>query len=86
MKKLVFGIAALAALTATSLAGTETYAAPGKENKQVETPSCFSDTEWQFDVFGAYQVGNGPDHAGPIHDHAWGGGVAANYFSPGTSA
>ena len=25
-------------------------------------------------------MGNGPDHAGPIHDHAWGGGVAANYF------
>lgn len=83
MKKLAFGFATLVAIAATGVAGTETYSAPGKEtkeSKQVESPSCFSDTEWQFDVFGAYQVGNGPDHAGPIHDHAWGGGIAANYF------
>jgi hypothetical protein len=80
MKKLVFGFFALAALAATGLAGTETYSAPGKESKQVETPSCFSDTEWQVDTFGAYQVGNGPAHAGPVHDHGWGGGVAVNYF------
>ncbi|MGA3171634.1 MAG: outer membrane beta-barrel protein [Chthoniobacteraceae bacterium] len=81
MKRLVFGFAALVAISGVSLAGTETYTAPaGKESKQVETPSCFSDSEWQADVFGAYQVGNGPNHAGPIKDHGWGGGVAVNYF------
>jgi hypothetical protein len=81
MKKLVFGFATLIAVAATSLAGTETYSGPAsKEYKQVEQPSCFSDKEWQLDVFGAYQVGNGPDHAGPIHDHGWGGGTAVNYF------
>jgi hypothetical protein len=83
MKKLVFGFATLVAIAATSLAGTATYSASGKaskEYKQVEKPSCFSDQEWQVDVFGAYQVGNGPDHAGPIHDHGWGGGTAVNYF------
>jgi len=81
MKKLVFGFATLVAVAATSLAGTETYTGPAsKEYKQVEQPSCFSDSEWQVDAYGAYQVGSGPDHAGPIKDHAWGGGVAVNYF------
>ena len=83
MKKLVFGLAALVAIAATSMAGTATYSASGKSSKEyknVEQPSCFSDKEWQLDVFGAYEVGNGPDHAGPIHDHAFGGGVAVNYF------
>jgi len=83
MKKLVFGFATLVAVAATTLAGTETYTASGKatkEYKQVETPTCFSDREWQADVFGAYQVGNGDTHAGPIRDHGWGGGIAVNYF------
>jgi len=83
MKKLVFGFATLVAIAATSLAGTATYSASGKaskEYKQVEKPSCFSDKEWQVDTFGAYQVGNGNGHAGPIKEHGWGGGVAVNYF------
>ena len=81
MKKLVFGFAALVAIAGVSLAGTETYTGPAsKEYKQVEKPSCFSDKEWQVDTFGAYQVGNGPIHAGASKDHAWGGGVAVNYF------
>jgi len=80
MKKLVFGFLTLAAVATTGIAGTEAYAPSGKETKQVETPSCFSDTEVQVDTFGAYQVGNGGTHAGPLHDHGWGGGVAVNYF------
>ena len=81
MKKLVFGFAALVAIAGVSLAGTETYTGPAsKEYKQVEKPSCFSDQEWQVDVFGAYQVGNGPTHAGASKDHGWGGGTAVNYF------
>ncbi len=31
-------------------------------------------------MFGAYQVGLGSSHAGPINNHAWGGGTAVNYF------
>ena len=83
MKKLVFGFATLLAIAGASLAGTATYSASGKtskEYKNVEQPSCFSDKEWQVDVFGAYQDGNSPTHAGPIKDHGWGGGVAVNYF------
>jgi hypothetical protein len=80
MKKVVIGLATLVAFTGASLAGTEAYSGPGKESKQVITPTCFADQEWQADVFGAYSVGNGPTHAGPIRDHGWGGGIAANYF------
>jgi len=82
MKKLVFGIATLIAVSAASFAGTEAYTGPAsnKEYKQVTQSGCFSDQELQVDVFGAYEVGNGSDHAGPIHDHAWGGGTAVNYF------
>jgi hypothetical protein len=80
MKKLVFGFAAMLAITAASFAGTETYSGPAKEYKQVQTATCFSDREIQLDVFGAYEDGNAQDHAGPIKDHGWGGGVAVNYF------
>jgi hypothetical protein len=81
MIKLAWGLTALFAIAATSLAGTETYSGlASKEYKQVETPSCFSDKELQLDLFGAFERGNGPTHAGPIRNHAWGGGVAVNYF------
>ena len=55
MKKLVFGLAAAFAVAATCLAGTERIrqARAIKEYKQVDTPTCFSDTEIQLDVFGA---------------------------------
>ena len=82
MKKLVFGLATSVLIAATCFAGTETYSSgkTSKEYKQVEKPTCFADRELQLDVFGAYQDGNSPNHAGPIKDHAWGGGVAVNYF------
>ena len=80
MKKLVFSFAALVAISAASFAGTESYSGPAKEYKQVEKPACFSDKEIQLDVFGAYQDGHAQQHAGPIKDHGWGGGVAVNYF------
>ena len=82
MKKLVFALVATAALAATSLAGTPMYSGKAsKEYKQpVVMPTCFSDTELQLDVFGAYGVGEGATHAGPFRDHAWGGGVGINYI------
>lgn len=82
MKKLVFGLAATVALAASSFAGTATYSSGKtyKDYKQVEQPTCFSDTEIQVDIFGAYADGNAAVHAGPIKDHGWGGGVGVNYF------
>ena len=83
MKKTVFALAACAALAASSYAGTATYSASGKgtkEYKQVEQPTCFSDTEIQVDIFGAYGVTEG-GQGGPIRgDHGFGGGVGLNYF------
>jgi hypothetical protein len=82
MKKLAFSLlAAAAALVSTSNAGTQVYAA-GKEYKAPVVPEvgCFLDQELQIDIYGAYNDGNGHNHAGPIREHGWGGGVGINYF------
>src|SRR3954468_208771 len=81
MKTLTTTLFASIALAATSFAGHEMVSS-GKEFKD-KTPVptyCFNAGELQLDVFGAYQVGEGPNHAGPIHDHGWGGGIGINYF------
>src|SRR3954467_8100173 len=81
MKTLTTTLFASIALAATSFAGHEMVSS-GKEFKD-KTPIptyCFNAGELQLDVFGAYQVGEGPNHAGPIHDHGWGGGIGINYF------
>jgi len=54
----------------------------GKETKQQIIPetSCFSDHEWQVDLFGQYSVGEGPNQVGLFRDHGWGGGIGLNYF------
>jgi hypothetical protein len=81
MKRLGFVLATIVAVSSAGIAGTESYSGPASsEYKQVEAAGCFSDKEWQVDTFGAYQVGQGPDHAGPIRNHGWGGGAAVNYF------
>ena len=52
-----------------------------KETKQVvPEESCFKDRELQLDIFGQYAVGEGPNQAGVMRDHGWGGGVGVNYF------
>ena len=45
-----------------------------------EPMDCFKDQELQIDLFGQYTDGNSPNHAGPIRNHGWGGGVGINYF------
>ena len=80
MIKFAYGFATLVALAASSLAGTETSFYTTTEYKGVEQPGPFSDAEIHLDLFGAYQDGKAPDHAGPIKDHAWGGGAAVSYF------
>ncbi|MHA3770202.1 hypothetical protein ACXR0O_01535 [Verrucomicrobiota bacterium sgz303538] len=81
MKKLAFSLLAVAAFASTSFAGHE-YVAPSKEIKTVAPVevTCFLDREFQIDIFGAYVVGEGPNHAGYIRDHGWGGGIGLNYF------
>ncbi len=82
MKKSLFAVLASVAIAATGIAGTATVSSGKgyKEYKQVEQPSCFSDTEIQADVFGAYAVTEG-GQGGVFHgDHGWGGGIGLNYF------
>jgi hypothetical protein len=51
-----------------------------KETKAVVPETCFNDHELQLDIFGQYAVGEGPNQAGVMRDHGWGGGVGVNYF------
>jgi opacity protein-like surface antigen len=79
MKKLLLGTLATLAFLVPAFAGTEI--ATGKDYKTpVELPSCFADQEFQIDIFGAYVDGNAREHAGPIRDHGWGGGIGLTYF------
>ncbi len=78
MKKLTISLLTSMAVAATSFAGTEISS--GKDKKTVVPTTCFNDHELQLDVYGTYTVGEGPSHAGPVHDHAWGGGIGVNYF------
>lgn len=82
MTKIICTLVASAAIAATSFAGTASVSSGKsyKEYKNVEQPTCFNDQELQLDTFGAYAVGEGKSHAGPIRDHAFGGGVGVNYF------
>jgi hypothetical protein len=70
------------AMAATSFAGHEVVSS-GKEYKGGKEPAptyCFNAGELQLDVYGAYVVGEGPAHAGPVRDHGFGGGIGVNYF------
>jgi hypothetical protein len=80
MKTLTITLFASIALAAASYAGTEIHVGKDAKSKVITPVHCFNDQELQVDVFGAYQVGEGPNHAGPIHDHGWGGGIGINYF------
>lgn len=81
MTKHTFAIAAgLGLMAATSFAGHEVVTTTGKDYKQPAPESCFKDRELQLDIFGTYADGNALDHAGPLQDHGWGGGLGLNYF------
>jgi hypothetical protein len=68
-----------ATLAASAFAGHEVVTSGKTYKGPVEEP-CFREHELQLDVFGQYYDGNSPDHAGPIRDHGWGGGIGINYF------
>jgi hypothetical protein len=72
-------ILATAVLTSAAFAGERIVTSNKTYKGPVEEP-CFGDNEFQIDIFGLYLDGNSPDHAGPIRDHGWGGGIGFNYF------
>src|SRR6478735_2750536 len=71
----------LASVLLVSLASAGERQVTIDKNYKAPLPlDCFKDQELQIDLFGQYSVGEGPDHAGPIRDHGWGGGIGVNYF------
>ncbi len=78
MKQLALSAAALSLLASPLLAGN-TATREMATAKQASTP-MFAANETQLDLYGAYLVGKGPSHAGPLKDHGWGGGAGLSYF------
>lgn len=71
----------LAATTLSLQAGQPvTYSKEIKEMKTMAPEPCYRAGEWQLDVFGQYNIGNGATHVGAFRDHSFGGGVGINYF------
>jgi hypothetical protein len=78
MKQLAITLTACCGLLTSAFAGSLTLS--NNEYKAPAPELCFGDHEWQFDLFGQYSVGEGPDHAATFRDHGWGGGLGLNYF------
>jgi hypothetical protein len=72
MKKVMLSLTAIAALTATTFAGTAVVST-GKEVKNPIEPTCFEAGEFQLDVFGSYTGGG-------HYQDGFGGGLGLNYF------
>ena len=80
--KLIASVLTSMIITSVAFAGTEMTASSGKDSKAVVTTPelVFKDKELQLDIFGLHADGNGNDHAGPLQDHGFGGGLGINYF------
>lgn len=75
--KTTLALFALAAVS-TAFAGQEVSYKDMKEPMPLEP--LFKDREFQMGTFAVYDVGNGPSHAGPFRNHAWGSGSEVNFF------
>jgi Outer membrane protein beta-barrel domain len=80
MKKINIAVLTSCGLLTNAFAGQPTYVPSSKTYKAPEPIVCFSEHEWQVDLFGQYSVGEGPHQAGIFRDHGWGGGIGINYF------
>jgi len=79
MKKINIAVIISCGLLTNAFAG-EVYVPSSKTFKAPEPIVCFTEHEWQVDLFGQYSVGEGPHQAGIFRDHGWGGGIGINYF------
>jgi len=84
MKKLIMGIFALTTTVLSTQAGPVEY---GDQKSQVQTSyqateQWYRDHEWNFDLFGTYAFTSRPYQSDRYlrTDHAWGGGIDANYM------
>jgi hypothetical protein len=83
LKKFIVSLFALTTIASLSHAGPVESSA--KETQQTAVPQIqdwYSDREWNFDLFGSYAF-TGNSYLSDRYlnaDHAWGGGLDANYF------
>jgi hypothetical protein len=84
MKKLIVGIFALTTTVFSTQAGPVEY---GDQKSQAQTSyqateQWYRDQEWNFDLFGTYAFTSRPYQSDRYlrTDHAWGGGIDANYM------
>lgn len=78
MKLLATALTALV-IHSSAFAG-EMIAIDKNPKNPIVVEECFGPQEFSIDIFGQYTDGNGGDHAGPIGEHGWGGGIGLNYF------
>lgn len=73
--------ATLLLAAAASLQAGETYVSSSKQVEQpvIEMEDCYPNHEWTIDLFGTYAFTESTNER-ILGDHAFGGGVAANYF------
>jgi len=76
--KTTITLLAAVAFAGSAFAGERVVTA--SKTQVVPETECFRAHELSLDMFGQYTDGNSPDHAGPIRDHGWGGGIGLNYF------
>jgi hypothetical protein len=84
MKKLIVGILALTTTVLSTQGGPVEY---GDQKSQAQasyqaTEQWYRDHEWNFDLFGTYAFTSRPYQSDRYlrTDHAWGGGIDANYM------
>jgi len=71
----------LTLLASASIAFAGQEISSSKETKEpVPYDPLFKDIELQTGTFAVYDVGNGPSHAGPFRNHAWGSGSELNFY------
>lgn len=81
MKTIPTAMAALAALTLLSQAGTTVSSSSYTQTQQPPPPSLslYNAGEWQVDLFGNYAFTDSNNRR-LINDDVWGGGIGFNYF------
>ena len=82
MKKFIVGFAVLAMVGGFAYAGSLETSAKQQTNYQPAPLELFRDREWNFDLFGTYAFTARPYQSDRYLgvDHAWGGGMDANYM------
>ena len=82
MKKLIFSLCAVLALSSAAFAGTEIYSKSSKSIAPVTCPQWYADNEFNLSLWGTYAITGTEwrEDSYLVADHALGGGIDAKYF------